>query len=57
MFLSGVTACICRWFTPTTDFLVIAMKKQQLEMWANAQHDGRPAEYRWRPLFNAAKFG
>jgi len=30
---------------------------QQLEMWANAQRDGRPAEYRWRPLFNAAKFG
>ena len=28
----------------------------QLEMWANAQRDGRPAEYRWRPLFNAAKF-
>jgi len=26
-------------------------------MWANAQLDGRPAEYRWRPLFNAAKFG
>jgi len=26
-------------------------------MWANAQHDGLPAEYRWRPLFNAAKFG
>jgi len=26
-------------------------------MWANAQHDGRPAEYRWHPLFNAAKFG
>jgi len=23
-------------------------------MWANAQHDGRPAKYRWRPLFNAA---
>jgi len=23
-------------------------------MWANAQCDGRPAEYRWRPLFNAA---
>jgi len=31
------------------------MKKP--EMWANAQRDGRPAEYRWRPLFNAAKFG
>jgi len=26
-------------------------------MWANAQRDGHPAEYRWRPLFNAAKFG
>ena len=26
-------------------------------MWANAQRDGRPAEYRWRPLFNAAEFG
>jgi len=23
-------------------------------MWANAQRDGRPAEYRWRPLFNAS---
>ena len=26
-------------------------------MWANAQRDGRPAEYRWRPLFNVTKFG
>jgi len=26
-------------------------------MWANAQPDGRPGEHRWRPLFNAAKFG
>jgi len=26
-------------------------------IWANAQHDGRPAEYRCRPVFNAAKFG
>ena len=23
---------------------------KQLEMWADAQRDGRPAEYRWRPL-------
>jgi len=23
-------------------------------MWANAQRDGRSAEYRWRPLFIAA---
>jgi len=26
-------------------------------MWANAQRDGRPAEHRWRSLFNATKFG
>jgi len=26
-------------------------------MWANAQRDGRPAEYRWRPLFNATQSG
>jgi len=31
--------------------------ENQLEMWANAQRDGRPAEHRWRHLFNAAKFG
>ena len=23
-------------------------------MWADAESDGRPAKYRWRPLFNAA---
>jgi len=23
-------------------------------MWANDQHDNRPAEYRWRPLLKAA---
>jgi len=26
----------------------------QIRMWANAQRDGRPAEHRWHPLFNAA---
>ena len=26
----------------------------KLEMWANAQRDGRPAGHRWRPRFNAA---
>jgi len=26
-------------------------------MWTNSQRDGRTTEYRWRPLFNAAKFG
>jgi len=29
----------------------------KLEMWANAQRDGGPAEYMWRPLFNTANFG
>jgi len=29
----------------------------ETSMRANAQRDGSPAEYRWRPLFNAAKFG
>jgi len=23
-------------------------------MWASAQRDGRPAKYRWRPVFSAA---
>jgi len=32
------------------------VNKKQLEMWPNAHRDGRPAEHRWRPLFNAAKF-
>jgi len=30
-------------------------RKKELEMWANAQRDGRRAEYRWHSLFNAAK--
>jgi len=32
-------------------------KQKETRMWANAQPDGHPAEHRWRPLFNAAKFG
>jgi len=32
-------------------------KQDKTRMWGNAQHDDCPAEYRWRPLFNAAKFG
>ena len=31
--------------------------KTKTRMWANAQPDGRPAEHRCRPLFNAAKLG
>ena len=37
--------------------LSVLVKTKQTRMWANAQPDGRPAEHRWRPLFNAAKFG
>ena len=32
-------------------------KHKSTRMWANAQPDGRPAEHRWRPVFNAPKFG
>jgi len=31
--------------------------ENKTRMWANAQRDGRPAKYRWRPVLNAAKFG
>jgi len=31
--------------------------KSETRTWADAQRDGRPAECRWCPLFNAAKFG
>jgi len=33
------------------------IKLSLTRMWTNAQRDGHPAEYRWRPLFNAAKLG
>ena len=33
------------------------VKQITLEMWANAQRDGHPADYMWRPLFNDANFG
>ena len=32
-------------------------EKCKTRMWAKAQPDGRPAEHRWCPLFNAARFG
>jgi len=41
----------------SSNFTASLPSKKQLAMWANAKRDGRPAEYRWRPLFNAAKFG
>jgi len=42
---------------PDSSLSTHAAMNTKLEMWANAQRDGRPAEYRWHPLFNAAKFG
>jgi len=44
------------WWTSSLRRLRLG-KENRTGMWANAQRDGRPAEYRWRPLFNAAKFG
>ena len=35
----------------------LLLETEKTGMWANAQRDGRPAEHRWRPLLNAAKFG
>jgi len=35
---------------PTT----LQHKYKKTRMWADAQRDGRPAEYRWRPVLNAA---
>ena len=42
--VAGIEYCTC---TLVAVFLT--------RVWANAQRDGRPAEYRWRPLFNDRK--
>ena len=34
-----------------------SLQQLHTRMWANAQRDGCPAEHKWHPLFNAAKFG
>jgi len=41
----------------TSTYTAPISKTYENRMWANAQRDARPAEFRWRPLFNAAKFG
>jgi len=43
--------------TAKTPSLTTVTQLKSTRMWANAQRDDRPAEYRWRPLFNAAKLG
>ena len=35
-----------------TETILISLIQPKLEMWANAQRDGCPAEYTWHPLFN-----
>jgi len=44
-------------FGPLRYLVIRPMNQVLTRMWANAQPDGRPAKHRWRPLFNAAKFG
>jgi len=66
-FVAAKFYCPCWWqlvhWDQTKDASILlngalAFKKDaKLEMWANAHRDGCPAEHRWRPLFNAAKFG
>jgi len=52
---NGILLCICVCFCLLLHYN--ANKGLYTRMWANAQPDGRPAEHRWRPLFNAPKFG
>jgi len=44
-------------FTYTVRMKAKIKNKIKTRIWVNAQRDGRPAEHRWRPLFNAAMFG
>jgi len=52
--------CLATFFNPikSNEFVTETQSiRKTTRMWANAQRDGRCTEYRWRPLFNAAKFG
>ena len=54
------TDCLCLNKRRLSGSIIYQLKtaiENETRMWANAQRDGSPAEYRWRPLFNAAKFG
>jgi len=35
----------------------LSCTQTRIRMWANAKRDGHRAKHRWRPLFNATKFG
>ena len=43
--------------TLNTYYRITQEINNETRMSANAQRDGRPVKYRWRPLFNATKFG
>jgi len=45
------------WQPNNTSAKIFYYEQLKTRMCANAQRDGRPAKYMWRPLFNAAKFG
>ena len=57
--VSFLLTMLSEWLRRMSQKLPVCMSSEmynliQLEMWANAQRDGRPAEHRWRALFNAA---
>ena len=59
-FSSDYQSILLFWWPISTTFSTkrrLQCKPTETRMWANAQRDGRPAENRWRLLFNAAKFG
>jgi len=58
--LQLILMSICRYGQTSVMYQKYRIYVENIEntrMWANAQPDGRPAEHRWRPQFNAAKFG
>jgi len=54
--LDIITFCVLFLWT-NCHFVRLICIQNKTRMWTDAQRDGHPAEYRWRPLFNAAKFG
>jgi len=44
--LKSIYSVVTKEWKTTTD--IIIKNKHKLEIWANAQRDGRPVEYRWR---------
>jgi len=48
--------CLVTTVMMNSSMLYLTMIIYRTKMWGDAHRDGRPAEYGWRPLFNAAKF-